>query len=58
MHTPEEQKYINKLMSILRGSNEDKKIAIKTTLDALKRDVWDDSLRETSFLGTKKQKSG
>lgn len=45
-------------MSILRGSNEDKKIAIKTTLDALKRDVWDDSLRETSFLGTKKQKSG
>lgn len=45
MYSPEEQKYINKLMSILRGNNDDKKIAVKTTLDALKRDIWDDSLR-------------
>ncbi|KKO21131.1 MAG: hypothetical protein BROFUL_00132 [Candidatus Brocadia fulgida] len=40
MYTPEEQKYINKLISILRGNNDDKKIAVKTTLDALKRDIW------------------
>lgn len=45
MYSPEEQKYINKLMSILRGNNDDKKTAVKTTLDALKRDIWDDSLR-------------
>lgn len=45
MYSPEEQKYINKLISILRGNNDDKKIAVKTTLDALKRDIWDDSLR-------------
>ncbi len=58
MYTPEEQKYVNKLVSVLRGNNEDKKIAIKTTLDALKRDVWDDSFRETRILGIKKQKPG
>lgn len=45
MYSPEAQKYINKLISILRGNNDDKKIAVKTTLDALKRDIWDDSLR-------------
>ena len=58
MYTPEEQKYINKLIYILRGSNEDKKITIKTTLDALKRDIWDDSLRETmrQEMNIKKQK--
>ena len=45
MYTPDEQKYINKLISILRGNNDDKKVAIKTILDTLKRDIWDDSLR-------------
>lgn len=58
MYTPEEQKYVNKLVSILRGNNDDKKTTIKTTLDALKRDVWDDSFRETRLMGIKKQKSG
>jgi len=58
VYTPEEQKYINKLISILRGNNEDKKIAIRTILDTLKRDIWDDSLRETKLLGIKKQKPG
>ncbi len=45
MYTPDEQKYINKLISVLRGNNDDKKVAVKTILDALKRDIWDDSLR-------------
>lgn len=45
MYSPEEQKYINKLISVLRGNNDDKKITAKTILDALKRDIWDDSLR-------------
>ena len=39
MYTPDEQKYINKLISILRGNNDDKKVAVKITLDALKRDI-------------------
>ncbi len=42
VYSPEEQKYINKLIEILRGNEENKKITIKTNLDSLKRDVWED----------------
>ncbi len=45
VYSPEEQKYVDKLLYILRGNEEDKKTAIKINLDSLKRDVWDDSLR-------------
>lgn len=45
IYSPEEQKYVDKLVYILRGNEEDKKTTIKTNLDSLKCDVWDDSLR-------------
>ncbi len=41
VYSPEEQKYINKLIQILRGNEEDKKTAIKINLDSLKRDIWE-----------------
>lgn len=41
VHSPEEQKYIHKLVQILRGNEEDKKTAIKINLDSLKRDIWE-----------------
>ena len=47
IYTQEEQKYINKLVQILRGNEEDKKTTIKTNLDSLKRDVWKYSPRKT-----------
>jgi hypothetical protein len=45
-YTLEEQKYINKLIHILRGNEEDKKTTIKMNLDSLKRDVWEDSQKK------------
>lgn len=50
VYSPEEHKYIYKLVQILRGNEEDKKTTIKTNLDSLKRDVWEDSPRKTKQL--------
>ena len=49
IYTQEEQKYIKKLVQILRGNEEDKKTTIKTNLNSLKRNVWDDSFRKTKY---------
>ncbi|MBM2835670.1 MAG: hypothetical protein HW406_2831 [Candidatus Brocadiaceae bacterium] len=59
VHSPEEQKYVDKLVQILRGNEEDKKTTIKTNLDSLKRDIWENSPRKTKQpeVNLKKTKS-
>jgi len=50
VYTPEQQKYIDKLIEILNGKDEGKKTTIKTILDNLIRDAWEHH--------QKKQKTG
>ena len=50
IYTPEQQKYIDKLIEILNSNDEEKKTTIKTMLNNLKRDAWDHQ--------QKKQKTG
>ncbi|MBM4056508.1 MAG: hypothetical protein FJ264_17950 [Planctomycetes bacterium] len=50
IYTPEQQKYIDKLIEILNGKDEGKKTTIKTILDNLIRDAWEHH--------QKKQKTG
>lgn len=57
IYSPEEQKYIDKLIYILRGNVEDKKTTIKTNLDSLKRDPWDESFRKTKHLKSNLKKT-
>ncbi len=59
IYSPEEQKYVDKLIHILRGNEEDKITTIKTNLDSLKRDIWKNSPRKTKQLevNLKKTKS-
>jgi len=50
IYTPEQQKYIDKLIEILNSNDEEKKTTIKTILDNLIRDTWEHH--------QKKQKTG
>ncbi|MDE2216551.1 MAG: hypothetical protein KGJ87_05225 [Planctomycetota bacterium] len=46
VYSPDKQKYIDKLIEILNGNDDQKKNAIITILDNLKRDAWNDSLKK------------
>ncbi|HHT9149389.1 MAG TPA: hypothetical protein ACFYEJ_10375 [Candidatus Wujingus californicus] len=41
VYSPEEQKYVYKLIDILRSNDNSKIITTKNFLDLVKRDVWD-----------------
>lgn len=41
VYSPEEHKYVKKLIDILRSNDNSKIITTKNFLDLLKRDVWD-----------------
>ncbi|WKZ14042.1 MAG: hypothetical protein QY317_08985 [Candidatus Jettenia caeni] len=60
IYTTEEQKYIDKLVEILRSNDEQKITTVTTILDSLKRDVWNNSLREQKReeINLKKQQAG
>lgn len=60
IYTTEEQKYIDKLIYILREKEEDKKTTIKTILNNLKQNTCDnDSKKSTQHKPhIKKQKAG
>lgn len=48
VYTPEQQKYIDKLINILNNNDNHKKITITTMLDNLKQDTWEkDSKKST-----------
>lgn len=46
VYSQEEQKYIDKIVSIIRNNDEQKKTTVTTMLDNLKRDVWNESLND------------
>ena len=46
VYSPEEQKYVYKLIDILRSNDNSKIITTKNFLDLVKRDVWDDSFKK------------
>ncbi len=60
VYTPEQQKYIDKLIDILNSNEEDKKITITTMLDNLNRDTWNNDSKKTTHHDQhiKKQKAG
>jgi len=60
VYTPEQQKYIDKLIDILNSNEEDKKITITTMLDNLKRDTWNNDSKKSTHHDQhiKKQKAG
>jgi transcriptional regulator with XRE-family HTH domain len=60
VYTPEQQKYIDKLIDILNSNDEHKKITITTMLDNLKRDTWEKDSKKSTHHDThiKKQKAG
>lgn len=43
--TPEEERYINKILDILRGSDEEAKITVRKMLDSIRRDAWTEAKR-------------
>ncbi|OHB39912.1 MAG: hypothetical protein A2099_07960 [Planctomycetes bacterium GWF2_39_10] len=47
IYSPEEQKYVDKLIDILRNNDNSKITTTKNFLDFIKRDVWKDSLKKT-----------
>lgn len=59
IYSTEEQKYINKLIDILRSNNNTKISTTKNFLDLIKRDVWNDSFSKAKTPGShlKKKKS-
>ncbi len=60
VYTPEQQKYIDKLIDILNSNEEDKKITITTMLVNLKRDTWNNDSNKSTHHDQhiKKQKAG
>lgn len=60
VYTPEQQKYINKLIDILNSNDDHKKITITTMLDNLKRDIWEKESNKPTHHDPhiKKQKAG
>ena len=60
IYTPEQQKYIDKLINILNSNEEDKKITITTMLDNLKQDTWNNDTKKSTHHDQhiKKQKAG
>ena len=60
VYTPEQQKYIDKLIDILNSNEKDKKITITTMLDNLKRDTWNNDSKKSTHHDQhiKKQKTG
>lgn len=60
IYSPEQQKYINKLIDILNGNDDHKKITITTMLDNLKRDTWEKESKKSTHHDQhiKKQKAG
>lgn len=46
-YNDEEVKYIDKLVSVLRGHDEAKKATVKGVLDLAKQDIWTKEQRET-----------
>lgn len=47
VYTAEEKRYLDKVLDILRGTDEADKSAFKRVIDFIKRDIWDKSRRET-----------
>ena len=48
-YSPEEQKYVDKLIDILRSNDRSKITTTKNFLGLVKRDVWEDSFKETKY---------
>jgi len=46
-YSPEEQKYVDKLIEILRSNDDTKITTTKNFLDFIKREVWNDSLKKS-----------
>lgn len=58
--TPEQQKYIDKLIEIFNSNDEEKKTTVKIMLDNLKRDPWEHPQRKSKQqeINIKKQNAG
>jgi hypothetical protein len=56
IYSPEEQKYVDKLIDILRSNDNSKIITTKNFLDLVKRDVWDSRKTKLYVTNLKKTK--
>ena len=57
VYSPEEQKYVDKLIDILRSNDNSKITTTKNFLDSIKRDVWEDPFRKTKHHDTNLKKT-
>ena len=56
-YSPEEQKYVDKLIDILRSNDNSKITTTKNFLDFIKRNVWEDSFKTTKHHEVNLKKS-